>query len=213
MGILAPSVLSFDVNALSTAIPTMANAGATCIHFDVMDGQFVPPITFGAQFVSSMRPLTTALFEVHLMVQTPEAQFEAFAAAGAQRIQFHAEATAHSHRLVQQLHSLGVQAGIAINPGTPIDTVLPLIEMVDEVLVMTVNPGWGGQAFIELTLPKIRAIRSARSDVLIEVDGGIDPVTLPRAQEAGANVFVVGSYLVRQPNLAEATRELVRLCA
>ncbi len=213
MGLLAPSVLSFDINDLARAVPIMEAAGAGCIHFDVMDGQFVPPITFGAHFVSCLRPLTAALFEVHLMTESPEAHFEAFVEAGAQRIIFHAEATAHSHRLVQRLRELGVQTGIAINPGTPIEAVKPLVDLVDEVLVMSVNPGWGGQPFIEAVLAKVEALRAMRSDLLIEVDGGVDPRTLPLAKSAGADVFVVGSYLVRQPNLAAAIRDLVALCA
>ena len=212
MGYLAPSILSFKIQDLENAVPTMAAAGASVIHFDVMDGQFVPPITFGDHFVSCLRPLTDALFEVHLMTETPDAHFEAFVKAGAERVIFHAEATAHSHRLAQELNRMGVQSGIAINPGTPVEAVLPVIDLVDEVLIMTVNPGWGGQKFIEAVLPKIRTLRERRPDLLIEVDGGIDPNTLGLVQEAGANVFVVGSYLAKQNDLAEATAALVRQC-
>lgn len=209
---LAPSILSFDFSNLGAAVETMSNAGATIIHFDVMDGQFVPPITFGDHMVASLRSRSTALFEVHLMTMTPEAQFEAFVGAGAQRIIFHVEATMHAHRVAQELRRLGVQAGVAINPGTSVETVLPLLDVVDEVLVMTVNPGWGGQKFIHRTLDKVQNLRRAKPDLQIEVDGGIDPDTLPLAIEAGANIFVVGSYLAKSEDLESATKALVAQC-
>lgn len=209
---LAPSILSFDLTDIRTSVRTVASSGAEIIHLDVMDGQFVPPITFGDAYTKFLRSSVDALFEAHLMVETPERQFEAFAKAGCQRIIFHAEATAHSHRLVQTLKGMGLEAGIAINPGTPVEDVLPVLDLVDIVLVMTVNPGWGGQAFISSALDKVRRIREAHSQVLIEVDGGIDPTTLPLARSAGANVFVVGSHLARAESLELATRELVALC-
>ena len=209
---LAPSILSFDLTDLRGSVQTLVSSGATIVHLDVMDGQFVPPITFGDSYVKALRSTVDALFEAHLMVETPERQFEAFAAAGVHRILFHAEATAHAHRLAQTLRAMGIQPGVAINPGTPVEAVLPLIEVVDLVLVMTVNPGWGGQSFIPATLKKVSALRAARPDLLIEVDGGIDPETLPIARAAGANVFVVGSHLARAASLADATREMVALC-
>ena len=172
----------------------------------------MPPITFGDSYVKALKSAANAVYEAHLMVETPERQFEPFAAAGCTRIIFHAEATIHSHRLIQTLKSMGVEAGIAINPGTPVEAIEPVLDMVDIVLVMTVNPGWGGQSFIRSALKKTARIREIRPDVLIEVDGGIDPKTLPEARAAGANVFVVGSHLARAVNLAEATQELVRLC-
>lgn len=206
---LAPSILSFDLTDLRTPVATFVEAGADIVHLDVMDGQFVPPITFGDAYVRALRSVAPqALFEAHLMTLTPERHFEAFIEAGCRRVIFHAEVAPHAHRLVQQLKQEGVEAGIAINPGTPVEAVLPVLGDVDLVLVMTVNPGWGGQAFIPSMLDKIRRIRAERADVLIEVDGGIDPRTLPVVREAGANVFVVGSYLVRAPDLAEAVREL-----
>lgn len=211
--LIAPSILSFELTNVRDAVRTMESAGEQIVHLDVMDGQFVPPITFGDAYVKSLRSASSVLFEAHLMIQTPEAQFEAFAAAGCGRIIFHEEATAHSHRLVQRLQELGVRAGIAINPGTSVEAVRPLMEIVDLVLVMTVNPGWGGQKFIESCLDKVQAIRGMRADVDIEVDGGIDPSTLPMARAAGANVFVVGSHLARAPDLAAALKELNGLCA
>lgn len=209
---LAPSILSFDLTDLRKSVQTFVGAGAGIVHLDVMDGQFVPPITFGDAYVRSLRSAApAALFEAHLMTLTPERHFDAFIDAGCERVIFHAEVAPHAHRLVQQLKQAGTQAGIAINPGTPVEAVLPVLGDVDLVLVMTVNPGWGGQAFIPSTLDKVRRIRAERPDVLIEVDGGIDPKTLPIVRDAGANVFVVGSYLARAQDLAGAVRELKAL--
>lgn len=206
---VAPSILSFDLTDLRDKVATFVGAGAGIVHLDVMDGQFVPPITFGDAYVKSLRSAApNALYEAHLMTLSPERHFEAFAAAGCGRIIFHAEVAPHAHRLVQQLRQLGVEVGIALNPGTPVEAVLPILGEIDLVLVMTVNPGWGGQAFLPFTLDKIRHLRQARPDLLIEVDGGIDPKTLPVVRDAGANVFVVGSYLARAEDLAAAVRGL-----
>ncbi len=210
--LIAPSVLGLNHADMRKGLAEIIAGGAEVIHFDVMDGQFVPPITFGHQLIHGLRDLGNQLFEAHLMTQTPERQFESFAEAGCQRVIFHAEATAHSHRLVQRLHDLGLRAGIAMNPGTPADAVQGVVDLVDLVLVMTVNPGWGGQQFIHGTLDKVKQIREWSPTVDIEVDGGIDPETLPLARAAGANVFVVGQYLTRQGDLAAGVRELKRLC-
>jgi ribulose-phosphate 3-epimerase len=210
---LAPSILSFDLTDLRDSVKTLSASGARIIHFDVMDGQFVPPITFGDSYVKALRPVVDSLFEAHLMVQTPERQFEAFAAAGCKRIIFHAEATAHAYRLAQSLSAMGVEPGIAINPGTPVQAVEPLLDVVGLVLVMTVNPGWGGQSFLSPTLDKVAHVRRLRPDIDIEVDGGVDPATLPIARAAGANVFVVGSHFARAESLADSVQEMVRLCA
>lgn len=209
---IAPSVISFPLSRLYDSVQQMADGGAKLIHFDVMDGQFVPPITFGDSFVSSLRSIDGLEFEAHLMVQTPEKQFEAFAAAGCSRIIFHAEATPHSHRLVQTLSNMGVKAGIAINPGTPVCMVEGVLDIVDTVLVMTVNPGWGGQTLIEGALDKVAALRRSHPHLNIEVDGGIDKQTLPMAKLAGANHFVVGSYLAKQIDLAGSLKDLINLC-
>lgn len=175
-----------------------------------MDGQFVPPITFGDAYVKSLSSLhPSAYLEAHLMTLTPERHFESFAAAGCKRIIFHVEATSHAHRHVQAIRALGISPGIAINPGTSVESVKELSEIVDLFLVMTVNPGWGGQTFLPHTVRKIRQIREISETVAIEVDGGIDPQTLPLVKNAGANVYVVGSYLAKAPNLFDAAKELV----
>jgi ribulose-phosphate 3-epimerase len=184
-------------------------AGAHIVHLDVMDGQFVPPITFGDALAANLRKHTDAPMEAHLMTLTPERHFDAFIKAGCKRIIFHAEATVHSHRLIQSLKSQGIEAGVAINPGTPVSVLEPIIDDIDMALVMTVNPGWGGQSFIPSTMPKIQWIRERRPEMDIQVDGGIDPVTLPQVISAGANVFVVGSYLLRAPSLEEGVQSIV----
>lgn len=210
---IAPSILSFDHSDLRAPVTELLAAGAKVIHLDVMDGQFVPPITIGDGVAKGLRKLGgDFLLEAHLMTLTPDHHFEAFRAAGCGRIIFHAEATAHPHRLAQTLRSMGVQAGVAINPGTPTSLVEELLEVVDEVLVMTVNPGWGGQTFIGSALDKVERIRSLRPNILIEVDGGIDEETLPVARRAGANLFVVGSRLAEGPTIREAFQKLTALC-
>ena len=206
---LAPSVLSFDLTSLSSSVPRLIAAGAGIVHLDVMDGQFVPPITFGAALANSLRKHTDAPMEAHLMVMNPERQFDAFQEAGCKRIVFHYEATKHAHRLVQDLKYRGLDAGIAINPGTPSEVLDAVIGDVDMVLVMTVNPGWGGQRFIASTLEKIARVRALRPDMDIQVDGGIDPSTIGQVIEAGANSFVVGSYLLKPPTLEEGVKSIL----
>jgi ribulose-phosphate 3-epimerase len=206
---LAPSVLSFDLTSLSSSVPRLIAAGAGIVHLDVMDGQFVPPITFGAALAISLRKHTDAAMEAHLMVMDPERQFDAFQEAGCKRIVFHYEATKHAHRLVQDLKSRGLDAGIAINPGTPSEVLDAVIGDLDMVLVMTVNPGWGGQRFIASTLEKIARVRALRPDMDIQVDGGIDPSTIGQVIEAGANSFVVGSYLLKPPTLEEGVKSIL----
>lgn len=211
--LIAPSVLGLEHGNMRTKLSEIIAGGAELIHFDVMDGQFVPPITFGAQLIKGLRDLGSIKYEAHLMTLTPERHFEAFAEAGCGRIIFHAEVTSHAHRLAQTLRSMGIEAGIAINPATPAEAVRSVLDIVDLVLVMTVNPGWGAQQFIGSAMAKVQQIREWHADVDIEVDGGIDSETLPLAAAAGANVFVVGNYLVRQPDLRSAMQELNRLCA
>jgi len=209
---LAPSVLSCNQARLGEAVEQMMAAGVDWIHFDVMDGQFVPPITFGDQTIRDLRRLGNTPFEAHLMTQTPEAHFDSFIDAGCSRIIFHAEATPHGHRLAQSLRNRGIQAGVSLNPGTPVCLVEPYLDQLDLVLVMTVNPGWGGQKFIPSTLAKIRQLRGLSPEIDIEVDGGIVPETLPLVKEAGANVFVAGSFLVRAPSIAEGVAALRQAC-
>lgn len=210
---LAPSILSCDPSNFREPVARMVAAGADWIHFDVMDGQFVPPITFGAALVESLRKLGDVPFEAHLMTETPERHFESFLRAGCSRIIFHAEATAHSHRLAQSLREAGCSAGVAINPGTPVDQITPLLEVIDVALVMTVNPGWGGQKLIEACIEKVGVIRQMAPDLDIEVDGGVDTVSIGRLWEAGATTFVAGSFLVSDGQIERNMQELREACA
>lgn len=211
---LAPSVLSLNHADLVRPVSELIAEGVEIIHFDVMDGQFVPPITIGDGVVRGLASLRKpeTLFEVHLMTQTPERQFQAFVEAGCGRVIFHAEATSHAHRLVQSLKEMGVEAGVAINPATPIQSIEPIAQDLDLALVMTVNPGWGGQRLIRSALDKVRLLRRHYPNLEIEVDGGIDAETLPEALAAGANTFVAGSYLARASSIAEGVAALRRAC-
>lgn len=194
---IAPSILSADFTRLGEQVLAVEAAGVDRIQIDVMDGRFVPNITFGSQAVASLRPLTRLTLETHLMVEPPEDFIQQFAEAGADTIIIHQEATPHLHRAIQHIHALGKKAGVAINPSTPAELLSEVIGNVELVLVMTVNPGFGGQEFIMETLPKIRRVREqieARGlDCEVEVDGGINLETAPLAVEAGANVLVAGS--------------------
>lgn len=196
---IAPSILSADFANLQRDIQLMERAGADYIHVDVMDGQFVPNITLGPNVVSAIRPITKLPLDVHLMIVNPENYIDDFAKAGADIIMVHAEATPHIHRALQMIRNQGVKAGVVINPGTPLTVIEHILGMVDMVLIMTVNPGFGGQSFIPESLEKITmltAMREARQLTFdIEVDGGIVPETAKLCKAAGANVFVAGSYI------------------
>ncbi|HEX5413099.1 MAG TPA: ribulose-phosphate 3-epimerase [Terriglobia bacterium] len=194
---IAPSILSADFTRLGEQVLEVQAAGVDRIQIDVMDGRFVPNITFGTQAVTSLRPLTNLTLEVHLMVEPPEDFIGPFAEAGADTIIVHQESTPHLHRAIQHIHSLGKKAGVAINPSTPASLLSEVIGSLDLVLVMTVNPGFGGQEFIMETLPKIREVRRQIEQMEltceVEVDGGINHETAPLVVGAGADVLVAGS--------------------
>jgi len=194
---LAPSILSADFSRLGEQVTEATEAGADYIHVDVMDGCFVPNITIGAPVVSAIRRWTNLPLDVHLMIEAPESQIKQFADAGADIITVHIETCPHIHRVVQIIKELGVKAGVAVNPGTPIDMIDEILPSLDLALVMTVNPGFGGQAFIESTLDKITRLRAEldkkKLATELEVDGGINAENAPRVVGAGANVLVAGS--------------------
>ena len=196
---IAPSILSADFSNLQRDIELVEKGGADYIHVDVMDGQFVPNITFGPNIVQAIRPITKLPLDVHLMIVDPEKYIPAFAKAGADIITVHVEATPHIHRALQMMKDLGVKSGVVINPGTPITMIKHVLPIADQVVVMTVNPGFGGQSFIEETVEKIAELSELRDQnnwhYSIEVDGGIVPETAQICQKAGADVFVAGSYI------------------
>ncbi len=215
---IAPSILSADFTRLAEQVEAVEAAGVDRIQIDVMDGRFVPNITFGPLAVRALRPLTKLTLEVHLMVEPPEDFIDAFAQAGADTLIVHQEATPHLHRAIQRIHALGKKAAVAINPSTPAGVLTEVLGMLQLVLVMTVNPGFGGQSFIPETLDKIRQVRrwiEERSlDCEVEVDGGIHEETAGLAVEAGANVLVAGSSVYdAKDGVAAAIQRLLARCA
>ncbi len=212
---IAPSVLPADFSRLGEEVAALEAAGVDLIQWDVMDGQFVPNLTFGPSVIASARPHTTVPFEAHLMVHTPDAMAADYVAAGCSRLIVHAEACPHLHRTLANIASLGATAAVALNPATPASTIAHVLDLVDLVLVMTVNPGFGGQQYIATMEPKIREVRAMidaaglADRIDLEVDGGIGPSTIAGAAAAGANVLIAGSALYRDPEgLAHAVADL-----
>lgn len=212
---IAPSILSADFASLGAEVAAAEAAGGDWIHVDVMDGHFVPNITLGPAIVKAIAPHTSLPLDVHLMIENPERYVEEFAKAGAAVITVHAEACVHLHRVIHLIKEFGIKAGVALNPGTPATAIQEVLDDVDLVLVMTVNPGFGGQAFISGTLNKIKQIRTwlnerGRQDVHIEVDGGIAADTAPLVVKTGADVLVAGSAVFGREDRAAAIADIRR---
>ncbi len=209
---IAPSILSADFSKLGEDIREVEAGGADYIHVDVMDGHFVPNITLGPPIVKAIRPITGLPLDVHLMISEPAKYVDAFADAGADYITVHVEADPHIHRTIQSIKNRGVKAGVVLNPGTASELIKPLIADIDMVLLMTVNPGFGGQAFIPSVVTKIKEIRKWADQLNpaleIEVDGGINPETIAVCAEAGADVFVAGSAIYNQSDRKKAIEDL-----
>lgn len=209
---IAPSILSANFAKLGEDIQDVEQGGADLIHVDVMDGHFVPNITIGPLIVEAIKPITTLPLDVHLMIENPDHYIEAFAKAGASYITVHQEASVHLHRTIQMIKSLGIKAGVAINPATPIDMVKEILPEIDLLLIMTVNPGFGGQAFIHSALKKIEAAALLRQEqnltFEIEVDGGVNPETAKLCTDAGADILVAGSAIYNQVDRKQAILEI-----
>lgn len=209
---IAPSILSADFSRLGEEIKDVELGGADYIHVDVMDGHFVPNITIGPLIVEAIRPVTKLPLDVHLMIENPDQYVEAFAKAGADYITVHVEACRHLHRTIQNIKSYGVKAGVVLNPATPVESIQHVIEDVDMVLLMSVNPGFGGQKFIPSVFPKIKQVREMADekglDIEIEIDGGVNEETAKLCIEAGANVLVAGSAVYNQPDRKKAIEAL-----
>jgi ribulose-phosphate 3-epimerase len=209
---IAPSLLSADFSRLRDEVRAIETAGADWLHLDVMDGHFVPNISFGPLILKCLRPHTRLPFDVHLMIAPVDPYVAAFAEAGADHLLVHPEAGPHLHRTLQLIRSLGKHAGVVLNPGTPVEAIAWVLDLIDIILVMSVNPGFGGQEFLSSVLPKIAVLRrmideSGRS-IALSVDGGITPGTAPRAIAAGADTLVAGTSVFKEPDYAAAIAAL-----
>jgi len=215
MAQLAPSLLSADLSSLSGALKDVSVEGVSMIHLDIMDGHFVPEITFGSPVVYWLRQKTKLELDCHLMVANPEGQIPLFAKAGADWITIHAECGYHLHRMLKYVRELGVKAGISLNPATPLTNLAHILSDVDMVLLMAVNPGYGGQKFIPAVLPKIVKLRetidTAGLKVKIQVDGGIGPTNIKEVVNAGADIVVVGSAIFKSPNPGSTASDLAKI--
>lgn len=209
---IAPSILSANLAKLDTQIKSIVDGGADWIHIDVMDGQFVPNLTFGTPIVKAVNELTNLPLDVHLMVNEPDHLIPSFVKAGADIITVQIEAVKHLHRSVSLIKEHGAKAGVAVNPGTPANSLEAILDEIDMILVMSVNPGFGGQSFINSSLVKIsqisQMIKASKKDILLEVDGGVNNSTAPLIAKAGANVFVAGSAVFNSDNIGRAIKEL-----
>lgn len=192
---ISPSILSSDFSRLGEEIKAITKAGADYIHIDVMDGNFVPNLTFGPPIIKAIRKYTDLPFDVHLMIDSPERYIKDYYNAGADIITVHAEASTHLHRTIQEIKALGVKAGVSINPATSVEAIKYIINDIDLVLIMTVNPGFGGQSFIDSCVPKIKQVKELNPNILIEIDGGINSETAKICVDNGANMLVAGSYI------------------
>lgn len=212
MGIIAPSILSADFTCLGDELKAVEKAGADWIHIDVMDGRFVPNLTYGPIIVEACKRVSGLALDVHLMIETPDLRIPEFAEAGADYISVHAEACPHLHRTLQLIKSFNVKAGVALNPATPLSNIEYIIDQLDFVLIMSVNPGFGGQKFIESSVEKIRSLamllEKHGSDAIIQVDGGINAETIKTVHEAGATSFVAGSAIFKTPDYTRTIADL-----
>ena len=209
---IAPSILAADFSKLAEEVIEVDKAGADLIHIDVMDGHFVPNISMGAIVVEALRPITKLPLDVHLMIENPDAYIEQFAKAGADYITVHVEACRHLHRTLQLIRSTGAKSGVVLNPHTPVESILHVLDQVDMVLFMTVNPGFGGQKFIHSVLPKVKQlstiIKEQNLPIEIEIDGGVDEETIIPCVEAGATILVAGSAIYSKENREEALQQI-----